>query len=92
MEVLVRQVSLNPEAKLAKIKAEKLASITMGRIDINYMSGKSTMPKNLKQKRNKLSVCCGCGVHFSPVKVCYGYEYDSPDCPERECGAYEVEY
>jgi nitroimidazol reductase NimA-like FMN-containing flavoprotein (pyridoxamine 5'-phosphate oxidase superfamily) len=48
MEVLVRQVSLNPEAKLAQIKTEKLASITMGRIDITYMSGKSTMPKNLK--------------------------------------------
>lgn len=40
MEVLVRQVSLNPEAKLAKIKPEKLASTTMGRIDIAYMSGK----------------------------------------------------
>jgi nitroimidazol reductase NimA-like FMN-containing flavoprotein (pyridoxamine 5'-phosphate oxidase superfamily) len=40
MEVLVRQVSLNPEAKLAKIKPEKLAATTMGRIDITYMSGK----------------------------------------------------
>jgi uncharacterized protein len=40
MEVLVRQVSLNPEAKLAKIKPEKLDKTTMGRIDINYMSGK----------------------------------------------------
>jgi nitroimidazol reductase NimA-like FMN-containing flavoprotein (pyridoxamine 5'-phosphate oxidase superfamily) len=40
MEVLVRQVSLNPEAKLAKIKPEKLVSITMGKIDISYMSGK----------------------------------------------------
>jgi nitroimidazol reductase NimA-like FMN-containing flavoprotein (pyridoxamine 5'-phosphate oxidase superfamily) len=40
MEVLVRQVSLNPEAKLAKIKPEKLATTTMGRIDITYMSGK----------------------------------------------------
>ena len=29
MQVLVRQVSLNPEAKLAKIKPEKLASTTM---------------------------------------------------------------
>ena len=47
MEVLVRQVSLNPEAKLAKIKPEKLASITMGRIDITYMSGKKHQaPKN----------------------------------------------
>jgi uncharacterized protein len=40
MEVLVRQVSLNPEAKLAKIKAEKLDRTTMGRIDIAYISGK----------------------------------------------------
>jgi nitroimidazol reductase NimA-like FMN-containing flavoprotein (pyridoxamine 5'-phosphate oxidase superfamily) len=47
MEVLVRQVSLNPETKLAKIKAEKLASITMGRIDISYISGKKHQaPKN----------------------------------------------
>ena len=42
MEVLIRQVSLDPEEKLAKIKPEKLESTTMGRIDINYISGKST--------------------------------------------------
>lgn len=40
VEVLVRQVSLNPEEKLAKIKPEKLENLTMGRIDIDYMSGK----------------------------------------------------
>ena len=40
MEVLVRQVSLSPEEKLSKIKPEKLAKTTMGRIDINYLSGK----------------------------------------------------
>ncbi len=40
MELLVRQVSLNPEEKLAKIKPEKLDRTTMGRIDITYMSGK----------------------------------------------------
>lgn len=40
MEVLVRQVALNPESKLAKIKPEKLNNTTMGRIDITYMSGK----------------------------------------------------
>ena len=40
IEVLVRQVSLNPEAKLSKIKPEKLSKTTMGRIDIDYMSGK----------------------------------------------------
>ena len=42
MEVLILQVSLDPEAKLAKLKPEKLESVTMGRIDINYISGKST--------------------------------------------------
>jgi hypothetical protein len=40
MEVMVRQLSENAEAKLAKIKPEKLAKTTMGRIDIDYMSGK----------------------------------------------------
>jgi nitroimidazol reductase NimA-like FMN-containing flavoprotein (pyridoxamine 5'-phosphate oxidase superfamily) len=42
MEVLIFQVSLDPEVKLGKIKPEKLESLTMGRIDINYISGKST--------------------------------------------------
>jgi len=40
LEVLVRQVSLNPEVKLANVKLEKLEKTTMGRIDISYMSGK----------------------------------------------------
>jgi nitroimidazol reductase NimA-like FMN-containing flavoprotein (pyridoxamine 5'-phosphate oxidase superfamily) len=40
MEVMVRQLSEHPEAKLAKIKLEKLARTTMGRIDISYMTGK----------------------------------------------------
>jgi hypothetical protein len=49
MEILVRQVSLNPEAKLAKIKPEKLASTTMGKIEISHMSGKKYQaPKTLK--------------------------------------------
>ena len=50
MEVLVRQVSLDPEEKLAKLKPEKLENATMGRIDIDYMSGKKHQsPKsNLK--------------------------------------------
>jgi nitroimidazol reductase NimA-like FMN-containing flavoprotein (pyridoxamine 5'-phosphate oxidase superfamily) len=47
MEVLVRQVSINPEAKLAKINPEKLEKTTMGRIDIDYMSGKKHLsPKS----------------------------------------------
>jgi len=40
MKVLVRQLSETPEEKLAKIKPEKLAKTTMGKIDITYMSGK----------------------------------------------------
>jgi len=47
MEILVRQVALNPESKLAKIKPEKLDKTTMGRIDISYMSGK----KHLNSQR-----------------------------------------
>jgi nitroimidazol reductase NimA-like FMN-containing flavoprotein (pyridoxamine 5'-phosphate oxidase superfamily) len=44
MEVMVRQLSDNPEEKLAKIKPEKLAKTTMGRIDISYMTGKKHQP------------------------------------------------
>jgi uncharacterized protein len=40
IEVLVRQLSANPEAKLAKIKPEKLQTTTLGRIDILCMTGK----------------------------------------------------
>ena len=40
MEVMVRQLSEKPEAKLATIKLEKLAKTTMGRIDISCMTGK----------------------------------------------------
>lgn len=50
MEILVRQVSLNPEAKLAKIKPERLETINMGRIDIEYMSGKKHQSPKTKNK------------------------------------------
>ncbi len=40
MAVLVRQVSLTPEEKLAKVKPEKLAKTTMGKICIEGMTGK----------------------------------------------------
>ena len=46
MEVLVRQLSATPEEKLAKIKPEKLARTTMGKIDITYMSGKQHQRPN----------------------------------------------
>jgi nitroimidazol reductase NimA-like FMN-containing flavoprotein (pyridoxamine 5'-phosphate oxidase superfamily) len=45
MEVMVRQLSENPEVKLAKIKPEKLAKTTMDRIDISYMTGKKHQPE-----------------------------------------------
>ena len=40
IEVIVRNLSPNPEAKLAKIKPEKLATTAIGRIDIDSMTGK----------------------------------------------------
>jgi uncharacterized protein len=40
LEMMVRQSSNTPEEKLAKVTSEKLAKITMGRIDITYLSGK----------------------------------------------------
>jgi uncharacterized protein len=48
LEVLVRQLSNRPEEKLAKVKPEKLANTTVGRIDITYLSGKKHQapPKN----------------------------------------------
>jgi uncharacterized protein len=45
MQVLVRQVALNPESKLSKIKPEKLGKTTMGKIDITYLSGKKHQPQ-----------------------------------------------
>jgi hypothetical protein len=45
MEVLVRQVAPNPEAKLAALKPEKIQKTTMGKIDLNYLSGKKHQPK-----------------------------------------------
>ncbi len=40
IEVIVRQLSVNPEEKLAKTKPEKIAKTTIGRIDIDHMTGK----------------------------------------------------
>ena len=49
METLVRQVSLSPEEKLAKLKTEKLEKTTIGRIDITHMSGKKHLRPKIKQ-------------------------------------------
>jgi nitroimidazol reductase NimA-like FMN-containing flavoprotein (pyridoxamine 5'-phosphate oxidase superfamily) len=48
IEVMVRQLSPNPEAKLAKIKPEKLATTSMGRIDINSITGKQHLNPKVK--------------------------------------------
>ena len=40
IEIMIRQLSERPEEKLATIKLEKLAKTTMGRIDINCITGK----------------------------------------------------
>jgi hypothetical protein len=40
IEVLIWQLSENPEKKMAQIKPEKFVKTTMGRIDLDYMSGK----------------------------------------------------
>jgi nitroimidazol reductase NimA-like FMN-containing flavoprotein (pyridoxamine 5'-phosphate oxidase superfamily) len=48
MEVMVRQVSPNPESKLATLKPEKLATTTMGRIDIEAMTGKQHLNPKIK--------------------------------------------
>lgn len=40
IEALVRQLSENPEEKLSQIRPEKLVKTTMGRIDLDYLSGK----------------------------------------------------
>jgi uncharacterized protein len=45
MQVLVRQVALNPESKLSKIKPEKLKNTTMGKIAISLLSGKKHQPQ-----------------------------------------------
>ena len=49
IQILVHQIAPNPELKLSKIKPEKLQKTTMGRIDINYLSGKKHQapPKTL---------------------------------------------
>ena len=42
IEVMIRQLFTNPEAKIAKLNMEKLAKTVIGRIDISYMTGKNT--------------------------------------------------
>ncbi len=40
LKALILQVAPNPEMKLSKVKPEKVAQVTIGKIDIAYLSGK----------------------------------------------------
>lgn len=42
IECMIKQLDKDPEALLAKLRPEKLDSTTIGRIDIDYMSGKKS--------------------------------------------------
>lgn len=44
LKLLILQVAPNPEAKISRLKSEKVAKVTIGRIDINGMSGKKHQP------------------------------------------------
>ncbi len=46
IRVLVYQLSRSPEEKLLRIKPEKLAKVTVCRIDIDYMTGKEHRERN----------------------------------------------
>ncbi len=56
LEVLIRQLSTEPEKKLAQVKAEKLEKTAIGRIDIEYMTGKKGAPKPERLQELKDSV------------------------------------
>jgi nitroimidazol reductase NimA-like FMN-containing flavoprotein (pyridoxamine 5'-phosphate oxidase superfamily) len=53
IETLILQLSTTPEAKLAKIKPEKLAATTMLRIDITAMTGKKHQNPKAAEKPEK---------------------------------------
>ncbi len=42
IECMIRQLSANPEEKIAKLKSEKLEKTGIGRIDIEHLTGKKT--------------------------------------------------
>jgi hypothetical protein len=45
MQCMMKQLEKNPEPMIAKLNAEKLKNARMGRIDIDYMSGKQPEKK-----------------------------------------------
>jgi len=42
VECMIRQLDKNPEALIAKLSAERLGKVVIGRIDISYLSGKKS--------------------------------------------------
>ncbi len=42
LECIIRQLSINPEERIARVKPEKLQKTNVGKITIAYMSGKKT--------------------------------------------------
>jgi nitroimidazol reductase NimA-like FMN-containing flavoprotein (pyridoxamine 5'-phosphate oxidase superfamily) len=46
MECMMRQLEKNPEPQIAKLNAEKLKDALIGRIDVDYMSGKQPEKTN----------------------------------------------
>jgi len=55
-EILIHQLSRDPEKKLAQIKPEKLGNTTIGRIDIEAMTGKKGAPKPERLEQMKKDV------------------------------------
>ena len=46
MQCMMKQLEKNPEPQLAKLNADRLKDARIGRIDIEYMSGKQPEKKN----------------------------------------------
>ena len=42
LKCMIRQLSANPEEKISKLKTERLQKTGIGRIDIDFMTGKKT--------------------------------------------------
>lgn len=61
IEVLIRQLSLDPEKKLAQVKPEKLEKTTIGRITIEQMTGKKGAPK--PERLQELNYAFGKRLH-----------------------------
>jgi len=78
IEVLIRQLSLDPEKKLAQIKPEKLAKTTVGRIDIECMTGKKGAPKKERLEETN-HVFRGSKAAASSIKLEASSTFKNPD-------------